>query len=137
MTPTIHKVEYHEADPMGVVNNAYYFLWMETARINSLDEAGMNYKAMEDGGFFGVTLSNHCEYHRAVRFGQTVEIEPVLAEVDERFMTINYTIRDADSKKECATATSKHCFVGLDGKMLSLAEAAPELFEHIKTLIGK
>lgn len=137
MLATTHKVEYHEVDPMGVVNNAYYIVWMETARINALDSAGLSYKVMEEQGFFGATLSVSCDYKRSARFGQTVEIEPTLAELDERFFTINYTIRDADSKKERAIATSKHCFIGFDGKMISLAEQNPTLYEQIKALLGK
>ena len=137
MQATLHKVEYHELDPMGVVNHANFIQWMENARIDALDSAGLSYKVMEEQGFFGATVAVSCEYKRSVRFGQTVEIEPTLSELDGRFFTISYVIRDANSKKERATATSKHCFVGFDGKLMSLEETNPQLFQQIKALLGK
>ena len=137
MEPYIHKVDFYETDQMGVVHHSNYIRWFETARIDALDQAGLTYAKMEEDGLFGVTLSVSCEYRRSVRFGQTVEVEPVLTDVDDRFMTIHYVVRDADSKKERATGDSKHCFVGLDGKMLSLKEQDPTLYESIRNLIGK
>lgn len=137
MNPYIHKVDFYETDQMGVVHHSNYIRWFETARIDALDQAGPTYAKMEEDGLFGVTLSVSCEYRRSVRFGQTVEVEPVLTDVDDRFMTIHYIVRDADSKKERATGDTKHCFVGLDGKMLSLKETDPALFDSICALIGK
>ena len=135
--PHRHLVQYYETDQMGVVHHSNYIRWFETARIDALDQAGLTYAKMEEDGLFGVTLSVSCEYRRSVRFGQTVEVEPVLTDVDDRFMTIHYVVRDADSKKERAAGDTKHCFVGLDGKMLSLQEADPALYQNILALIGK
>jgi len=137
MNPYIHKVDFYETDRMGVVHHSNYIRWFETARIDALDQAGLTYAKMEEDGLFGVTLSVDCEYRRSARFGQTVEVEPVLTDVDDRFMTIHYVVRDADSKKERATGNTKHCFVGLDGKMLSLKETDPALYANIQALIGK
>lgn len=137
MQPYIHKVDFYETDQMSVVHHSNYIRWFETARIDALDQAGLTYSKMEEVGLFGVTLAVSCEYRRSVRFGQTVEVEPVLTEMDDRFFTIRYTVRDAETKKERATGESKHCFVGFDGKMLSLKEADPALFESITSLIGK
>lgn len=137
MQPIIHRVEYFETDQAGVINNANYYHWMETARIEALSAAGISYKVMEENGFFGITLANSCEYRRAIRLGDTVEIEAVLTDMDDRFFNFSYSIRDAQSKKDKAFGTSKQCFVGFDGKMLSLKDVNPELFEHLKTFIGK
>ena len=137
MQPTIHKVEYYETDQMGVVHHSNYIRWMETARIEALDGAGLSYKTMEENGFVGVTLAVSCEYRRSVRFGQTVETEAVLTDMDEKFFNISYVIRDADSKKERAFGTSKHCFIGIDGKMISLKEANPELYAKLSSFVGK
>lgn len=136
MEPYVWKAQYYETDQMGVVHHSNFIRWMESARIDYLDRAGLTYQAMEDGGFFGVTLSVSCEYRRPVRFGQTVEIECVLKEMDERFMTIGYTIRDAASKKDRAFGESKHCFVGIDGKMISLQDTNPELCSQIQSLLN-
>lgn len=137
MEPYIQKVQYYETDQMGVVHHSNFIRWMESARIDALDKAGLTYKKMEEEGFFGATLAVSCEYRRSVRFGQTVEIECKLKEMDERFMTISYTIRDANSKKERAFGESKHCFLGFDGKMISLETEKPELFESIKALLSE
>lgn len=137
MTPYLHQVEYHETDQAGVVNNTYYYHWMENARIYALSEGGLSYAVMEENGLFGVTLANSCEYRRGIRFGQTVEIKTVLTDMDDRFFNIKYTIMDADTKKECAYGTSKHCFCGFDGHMISLKEVNPALYDELSSHIGE
>ena len=137
MEPYIHKVQFYESDQMGVVHHSNYIRWFEEARIDCLDRAGLTYSKMEENGFFGATIAVSCEYRRAVRFGQTVEIEAILTECDERFMTIKYIVRDYESKKERATGETKHCFIGIDGKMLSLKEQDSELFQNILNLLNK
>lgn len=132
-----HKVEYFETDQAGVVNNANYYHWMETARIESLAAAGISYEVMEENGFFGITLANSCEYRRAIRLGDTVDVEIVLTDMDDRFFNFKYTISDHESGKDKAYGTSKQCFCGFDGKMISLKDIKPELFEQLKSYIGK
>jgi len=137
MQPYTHKVQFYETDQMGVVHHSNYIRWFEEARIDCLDRAGLTYSKMEENGFFGATLAVSCEYRRSARFNQTVEIEAVLKECDDRFMTITYVVRDSESKKERATGESKHCFIGIDGKMVSIKEQDPELYQNILNLIDK
>jgi acyl-CoA thioester hydrolase len=131
MSTTLHKVKYFETDQSGFVHHSNYFRWFEDARVEALPTFGLSYSKMEEAGFIGVVVSASCEYRRAVRFGQTVEIVSQLKEMDERFMLISYLVRDADSGKERAYGETKLCFVGLDGKMISLKEADPELYASI------
>ncbi len=137
MEPIIHDVKYYETDQSGFVHHSNYFHWFEDARIKGLEAVGLTYSKMEEGGFVGVVVSASCEYRRAVRFGDRVEIIPKLEEMDERFMLITYVVRDAESGKDRAYGNTKLCFVGFDGKMLSLKEANPELYSTIWQYVGK
>ena len=131
MSSILHTVKYYETDQSGFVHHSNYFRWFESARVEALCDLGLSYSKMEEEGFVGVVVSASCEYRRAVRFGQTIEIISKLESMDERFMLISYLVQDASSVKECAYGETKLCFVGLDGKMISLKESNPDLYASI------
>lgn len=131
MSSVFHTVKYYETDQSGFVHHSNYFRWFEEARVEALGDFGLSYSKMEEEGFVGVVVSASCEYKRAVRFGQTIEIISKLEALDERFMLISYSVNDASSGKERAYGETKLCFVGLDGKMISLKESSPDLYAAI------
>jgi len=53
---------------MGVIHNSVHFLWFEEGRLQIMLEV----MPMDEAMVLGVAMpvvENHCEYHRAVRFG--------------------------------------------------------------------
>ena len=46
------QVRYAETDAMGVVHHSSYFVWLELARVEWLKSLGIDYKQMEQEGFF-------------------------------------------------------------------------------------
>ena len=43
----IHKVNYYETDKMGVTHHSNYIRWMEEARVDFLEKAGLGYDKIE------------------------------------------------------------------------------------------
>jgi acyl-CoA thioester hydrolase len=68
------RVRYAETDRMGVVYYANYFVWFEVARTDWLRETGWSYREMEADGISLPVIEAHCEYRRAVKYDDEVEI---------------------------------------------------------------
>lgn len=115
-----HKVQYYETDQMGIVHHSNYIRWFEEARIDMLEQMGMGYSRMEQQGIIIPVLSVRCEYRSMTRFGETVEIIPLLRKYNGIRMNIEYTIVDRDTGELRCVGESTHCFLTKDGKPVSL-----------------
>ena len=59
---------------MGVVYYANYFVWFEVGRTDWLRDTGRSYRDMEDDGVSLPVIEAHCEYRRAARYDDEIEI---------------------------------------------------------------
>lgn len=46
--PYEHHAKYYETDQMGIIHHSNYVKWMEEARLDLMDQIGLNYKQMEE-----------------------------------------------------------------------------------------
>ena len=46
--PYEHHAKYYETDQMGIIHHSNYVKWMEEARLDLMDQIGLNYRQMED-----------------------------------------------------------------------------------------
>lgn len=111
--PYNHKVLYRDCDMMGVVNNAVYVHLMEDARVDALNQLGLEYKGMEANGFAGPVLSLSVEYKSSARFGDEMEIAVSFDRYTGARLFLSYTMTEKSTGKLYATAKSEHCFINL------------------------
>jgi acyl-CoA thioester hydrolase len=71
---TTVRVRYAETDRMGVVYYANYFVWFEIGRTDWLRETGHSYRTMEDEGVQLPVIEAHCEYRRAAKYDDELEV---------------------------------------------------------------
>lgn len=71
---TTVRVRYAETDRMGVVYYANYFVWFEIGRTDWLRDTGHSYRAMEDEGVQLPVIEAQCEYRRAAKYDDELEI---------------------------------------------------------------
>lgn len=87
------QVRYAETDAMGVVHHSRYFVWLELARIEWLRQLGLNYKEMEQQGFFIPVVQADLSYKLPVFFDDILRIILLPSEDYHRAkFTINYEI---------------------------------------------
>ena len=72
--PYEHHAKYYETDQMGIIHHSNYVKWMEEARLDLMDQIGLNYRQMEDMEIISPVLSISVEYHSMVHFDDTVVI---------------------------------------------------------------
>ncbi len=70
------RVEWSHCDPLGIIFNPHYFVWMDQATHNLFDAAGFAFKdTVGKDGFIGCPLvSSGADYLKPVRYGDILEL---------------------------------------------------------------
>lgn len=74
------RVRYGETDQMGYLYYGNYAMYYEVARVESLRQLGLTYKAIEDNGVMMPVLENHSKYMAPARYDELLRIETVVRE---------------------------------------------------------
>ncbi len=131
ITPWIHKVQYYETDQMQVVHHSNFVRWFEECRVHTLDEIGYGYDRLEAEGIMSPVLSINAKIVKSVRFGETVKIRAAIEKFDGIRLTLKYEVlRDGDDAL-CCTGETGHCFLGKDGRLISLKRKCPDVYEAL------
>ena len=133
MKPYEHKVQYYETDKMGIVHHSNYIRWMEEARIDFLDQIGWNYKVMEDNGIISPVTSVESKYKCNTVFGDVISIEVGVEEFKGIRLKLYYVMKKGDVVVN--EATSEHCFLDMDCKVLNIKKVKPEFYETLVELV--
>lgn len=125
--PYEHQAKYYETDQMGIIHHSNYVKWMEEARLDLLDQMGLNYKQMEEMEIISPVLAISIDYRSMVHFDDTVVIETKIIKYNGIKMELAYTMYDKETQEVRTTATSSHCFLNRSGQPISLKRSYPEL----------
>ncbi|MCD8104412.1 MAG: acyl-CoA thioesterase [Lachnospiraceae bacterium] len=131
ITPWVHKVQYYETDQMQVVHHSNFIRWFEECRVYALDEIGYGYDKLEAAGIMSPVLSIEAKIKISVRFGETVKISAAVEKFDGIRLTLRYEVRRAGDDALCCTGTTSHCFLGPDGRLISLKRKYPDVYEAL------
>lgn len=121
-----HQAQYYETDQMGIIHHSNYVRWMESARIWWMNQAGIDYRKLEEMGVISPVLEISCNYKSMVHFGDTVLIETEIEKYNGVKLELSYRITDKKSGELRMTGNSKHCFLDSSGKIVSLKKSYPE-----------
>lgn len=122
-----HVVQYYETDQMAVVHHSNYIRWFEEARVYIFDKIGLGYKEMEENGLISPVTSVSAEFKTMTKFYDIVEIEVKFVKYSGVRLYIEYTIRDKATQEVRCLGKSEHCFIGPDGKIISIKRSHPEI----------
>lgn len=127
LRPYEHKTKYYETDQMGIIHHSNYVKWMEEARMDLMDQMGLNYKQMEEMEIISPVLSISVDYISMVHFDETVVIQTKLVQYTGVRMSVEYEMTDKKTGELRTRAKSSHCFLTRAGKPISLKRSYPEL----------
>jgi acyl-CoA thioester hydrolase len=125
--PYEHHAKYYETDKMGIIHHSNYIRWMEEARMDLMNQIGLNYRDMEEMEIISPVLSVSVEYHSMVHFDDTVVIRTKMVRYTGVKMELEYVMTDKETGELRTTAKSSHCFLNRSGKPISLKRSYPEL----------
>ena len=121
------RVRYADTDRMGVVYYANYLVWFEVARTEWLRESGWSYRQMEEEGLALPVIEAHCEYRRAARYDDEIEIRTratLLTPVRIRF---DYEVRRAGHADLAALGHTVHAALDSEGRPTRLPARVRQL----------
>ena len=124
----IHKVQYYETDQMGIVHHSNYIKWFEEARVDYMDQIGVNYSQFEKEGYLSPVVSIQCDYKTATKFGESVKVFISMESFNGVVYELSYKILNEVTDEICSTGKSKHCFVNEERRVISLKKANPKYY---------
>ncbi len=131
----IHKVQYYETDKMGITHHSNYIRWMEEARVAMLEEIDFGYDKLEAQGIISPVVGIECEYKESTRFAENIEIDVRITAYTGVRYTIEYEMRNAETKNLVARGKSKHCFINVNGRPIKITNVHPAFDAKMKELV--
>lgn len=122
------RVRYAETDKMGVVYYANYLVWFEVARADLLRSLGWTYREMEQAGVSLPVIEAHCEYHRAARYDDELEIKAEGRLLSSVRMEFVYQVRRCEDDTLAASGRTVHAAVNSSGRPCRLPERIRQVF---------
>ncbi|ULR41710.1 thioesterase family protein [Thermus sp. NEB1569] len=86
------KVRYAETDQMGVVHHSVYAVYLEAARVEFLEKAGLPYHRVEARGVFFPVVELGLTFRVPARFGEEVLVRTRLAHLSRRDLLFRYRV---------------------------------------------
>lgn len=126
MEAYIHNAKYYETDQMGIVHHSNYIRWFEEARIDWMQQIGIDFREVEAMGIVVPVVSVGCEYKHVTRFADDVAVTARLTKYNGIRFAFAYEVRDAHTGTLNAVGESQHCFLRGE-QVVNLRRAAPEL----------
>ena len=131
-----HKVQYYETDQMSIVHHSNYIRWFEEARIDFLEQIGMNMEEIERNGVQIPVLSVSSNYRSMVRFGDEVYVGLNIEKYNGIKLQISYRITDAKTNELRNEGESSHCFLDLNGQVISLKKHNIKMHETLEKYVN-
>ena len=95
---TTVRVRYGETDQMGYVYYGFYAMYYEVARVESLRQLGLTYKAIEAQGIIMPVLENKSKFFIPARYDELLRIVCTLREKPGIRIRFEYEIFNEEDK---------------------------------------
>lgn len=121
------KAQYHETDKMGIIHHSNYIKWMEEARVEYMDFLGYGYDKAEENHIASPVAGLSIDYKKPVHFNDIVEIRVSVTRYSGVVQEVSYEFYNTTRDEISAVATSKHCYINDQGRVVNLKKVLPEL----------
>jgi acyl-CoA thioester hydrolase len=122
------RISYADTDQMGMVYYANYLDFFERGRAELLREIGLEYKAIEERGFYFPVIHAERKYISPAKYDHIITIETKISEVTAASITCSYEVKCHE--KLLVIGKTKHPFVNKELKPVRFPK-------DIKDVLGK
>jgi acyl-CoA thioester hydrolase len=122
------RVRYAETDKMGVVYYANYFVWFEVARADLLRSLGWTYREMEAAGVALPVIEAQCQYHRAAKYDDELEVRAEGRMLSAVRMEFIYEVVRKGESAVAASGRTVHAAVDVSGRPCRLPDRIAQVF---------
>ncbi|MBX6394286.1 MAG: acyl-CoA thioesterase [Alicyclobacillaceae bacterium] len=132
-TETWTRVRYQETDQMGVVYHANYLVWFEIGRTEHMRSNGVEYRKLEQEGYYLPVIEVHCRFLKSARYDQHCRIVTRVASYNGFRLRFAYEIESEEGTR-LAEGWTEHVFTTRDGRPVRPASVHSELDRRLKEL---
>ena len=125
------QVRFSECDPLGHVNNAVYYTYMETARTELFRMLDPD---MDVNDWKLIVASTSCEYKAQATFAQWLQITTEIERIGNSSFTVLHRIMDRDSGK--LIAIGRAVLVHFDYRKQRSMPLTAEMRRSLETLLA-
>ncbi|MFO0945931.1 MAG: thioesterase family protein [Planctomycetota bacterium] len=86
------RVRYAETDQMGIVHHSNYFVYFEMGRTEMLRSTGLDYRSIEEKGFYLVIAKISCSFRSPARYDDHLTLRTTLHRVTPVRIEHRYTL---------------------------------------------
>jgi len=129
---SIIPVQWGDQDLFKHVNNAIYFRWFESSRVEYWHRSGL-FDALQESGFGPILASVSCNYKRQIKFPDTVRIGTKVEKLGISSVTLSHDV--FSESNSAVSANGKSVIVLFDYKKqhpVPIADEFRALFENFE-----
>lgn len=98
-------VQWGDQDIFQHVNNAHYFRWFETSRVEYWHRSGL-FEALKGPGYGPILASVTCNYKRQIKFPDTVLVGTRVGKMGNSSVTLEHDVFSTANNAVAATGVS-------------------------------
>jgi acyl-CoA thioester hydrolase len=117
------KIYYEDTDCGGVVYYANYLKYFERARTQYIEERGLSVSELMKEGWVFVVVHAELDYRAPARYGETLRIETVIADMTPASITFAHVIRERESGSVVVEGSARLAVTDGNGKVKRLDKA--------------
>jgi acyl-CoA thioester hydrolase len=117
------KIYYEDTDCGGVVYYANYLKYFERARTQYLEARGLSVAELMKEGWVFVVVHAELDYRAPARYGETLRIETVIADMTPASITFAHVIRERESGSVVVEGSARLAVTDGNGKVKRLDKA--------------
>ena len=123
------RVRYAETDRMGVLHHSRMFVLLELARTEMLRRHGMNYRQMEDEGWFLVVSKAACTFKAPAHYDDVLLIDTKVVRMTHTRIDHAYRVTRQSNGDLVAEAETTLACVDREGNIQRIPDSLRELYE--------
>ncbi len=110
------RVRFGETDLQGVVFNANYLLYVDTAQMDYLRTIGVSYQDMLERGYDIVIVDASVQFLAPAHFDEVLEIYARIYDIGNSSIKMDYEIYEAESERFVARAQTAYVIIGKEAQ---------------------
>jgi len=127
-------VFYYETDKMGVVHHSNYARWLEEARTEYFNDAGLAYAETENFGVMIPVTNMNLKFKRFSRYGDRFTVRVRMIKYNGVRFDMAYTVIN-QLDQILLDAVSGHAFVGANHQPVALSKVLPKRHAAMEKLV--
>lgn len=114
------RIYYEDTDCGGVVYYANYLKYFERARTQYLEDRGLSVAELMKAGRVFVVVHAEVDYRAPARYGDTLEIETIISDMNPAAITFSHVVRERQSRRVVVEGAARLAVTDGNGKVKRL-----------------